>query len=406
MEECCERVRKITPAQWRWIKLVAFILLIITVSGLLYGYRDDIFDGLRDMATWMRAAGFGGVVLMVMWAFMTSFPPMPLRETGMRLTGYVWGVPWGFVIAFSGSFIGSIGCFLVGRYLFQARVNKWIAGDKHLTAIKQSLSHGGFKLIVLLRIGPFPFSWMSLFLSATDVDLKTYLGATLFGLQWVWYQVWIGTVLDNVEAAANLDFSATSTKVNIGVAFASAILSLLAMYYIKRVVDTILRKDAAREAEATHSDLTPGSDDAPPTLSEMDMPAGFARRFTPPSHALWTSQKQVKPDSSQEKKEEGTEMVQLGDSKPSTEIVSVQDSTAGFISGPLVDLEMVARAVTNARHSGADQTKKALTEGAKTLENPEESAESQGTERGSRGKTMTLPKKTSEERARGETALF
>jgi len=35
--------------------------------------------------------------------------------------------------------------------------SRWIAGDKHLTAIKHSLALGGFKLIFLLRIGPFPF---------------------------------------------------------------------------------------------------------------------------------------------------------------------------------------------------------------------------------------------------------
>lgn len=320
------------------------------------------------MADWMRAAGFGGVVIMFVWSMVSSIPPVPLRETGMRLTGFVWGVPRAFVICFLGSMLGSVICFLAGRYLFHARVTRWISGDKHLTAIRNSLSHGGLKLILLLRIGPFPFSWMSLFLSATDISMKTYLLATIVGLQWVWYQVWIGTVLDNVEAAANLDFSATSTKVNIAVAFASTILSLIAMWYIKKMVDEILERDAVRAIAAANSDVLPFSDvdmdsSVTPITPDLDLPAGFARRFTPPSHALWTAhmQNRVEPNP-EEKKEEH---------KSSTEeVVSAQDATAGFVSGPLVDIEIIAKAVVSARKASqeVDPRKKAMTETGQSLE--------------------------------------
>jgi len=197
------------------------------------------------------------------------------------------------------------------------------------------------------------------------------------------------------------------------VAFASTILSLMAMYYIKRVVEQILQQDAARSNDTTNSEgLVPDTpDDASSPSPELEMPAGFARRFTPPSHALWTAHMAA----AEEKKEEGKATAQTPSTKSSSaeEVVSLQDSTAGFVSGPLVDLEMMARAVVSVRKATQEETdhrKKALAESKSIEERKSEETRdrdshrgSQTNERGSRG--MTVPKKApAEEKASPSTA--
>jgi len=294
---------------------------------------------------------------------------------------------------------------------------------------------------------------MSLLLSATDVHFKTYIWATVIGLQWVWYQVWIGTVLDNVEAASNLDFSATSTKVNLGVAFGSTIVSLLAMYYIKKVVEKILKEDSERGKEkpkseplarVSNSDSTIPPDS--PTNTELELPVGFARRFTPPSHALWTAHLQPKPeeekpteqpaatdsstkdnsshkrdsthkdgshkrdsqhkDSSQHKHEHKHEHKNEQDNQSiataatQDEVVSLQDTTAGLFSGPLVDLEMVVKAVATARRGTEDPKKEGGEDTAKREEqhsSPPPTHSREGSSRKLRGDDTTVTVKKEEE---------
>ncbi|KAI8594519.1 snare associated Golgi protein-domain-containing protein, partial [Dissophora ornata] len=112
--------------------------------------------------------------------------------------GYVYGFLFGFAIAFSSALAGSIVCFYFCRRRFKAQVRELMARNKNLKGVVRTVEKRGFRLLVLIRLAPYPFNIMNALLSATHIPLHTYALATAISLLKLTLHVYIGSTLSSL----------------------------------------------------------------------------------------------------------------------------------------------------------------------------------------------------------------
>lgn len=101
---------------------------------------------------------------------MLMIPSLPLNLSA----GFLWGPVWGTLVAASGSCLGAIGAFLLGRIImgqplakrFDNRVAKWLQGQ---------LNTKGWKIVAFTRINPIiPSGPLNFAFGLTSIDFFSY----------------------------------------------------------------------------------------------------------------------------------------------------------------------------------------------------------------------------------------
>ncbi|KAG0056132.1 hypothetical protein BGZ83_006227 [Gryganskiella cystojenkinii] len=114
------------------------------------------------------------------------------------MAGYVYGFVLGFAIAFSSALAGSIVCFYFCRRWFKSQVRTLMSKNKNLKSVVRTVEKRGFRLLVLIRLAPYPFNVMNALLSATHISLPTYALATAISLFKLTLHVYIGSTLSTL----------------------------------------------------------------------------------------------------------------------------------------------------------------------------------------------------------------
>jgi uncharacterized membrane protein YdjX (TVP38/TMEM64 family) len=103
-----------------------------------------------------------------------------------------------------GSVCGATAAFLLGRSIARDMIARRIAGNKRFEAIDHAIGHGGFRIVLLLRLSPlFPFNLLNYGLGLTKVKLRDYVLASAIGMApgTVLY-VYLGTTAQSLSTAA------------------------------------------------------------------------------------------------------------------------------------------------------------------------------------------------------------
>ncbi|KAF9425565.1 hypothetical protein BGZ94_007422 [Podila epigama] len=114
------------------------------------------------------------------------------------MSGYVYGFAYGFLIAYSSALLGSVACFYLGRRYFKKQVRTLMAKNQSMKSIVKAVEKRGFKLLLLIRLAPYPFNLLNLALSATHIPLKTFALATAVSLTKLTLHVYIGSTLSSL----------------------------------------------------------------------------------------------------------------------------------------------------------------------------------------------------------------
>ncbi|KAF9179412.1 hypothetical protein BGZ51_006932 [Haplosporangium sp. Z 767] len=97
----------------------------------------------------------------------------------------------------SAALAGSIVCFYFCRRWFKAQVRKLMAKNTSLKAVVRTVERRGFRLLVLIRLAPYPYNIMNALLSATHIPLSTFTLATAISLVKLSLHVYIGSTLSS-----------------------------------------------------------------------------------------------------------------------------------------------------------------------------------------------------------------
>jgi uncharacterized membrane protein YdjX (TVP38/TMEM64 family) len=109
------------------------------------------------MIEWMQefahhVAGIGVPLFLALWllANVLPVPRWPFTVAGGALFGFGEGLALALVIGF----LGSVGAFMLSRYVLRHEVQKIIERHPKLTAVDEAMREGGWKAVALLQISP------------------------------------------------------------------------------------------------------------------------------------------------------------------------------------------------------------------------------------------------------------
>ncbi len=110
----------------------------------------------------------------------------------------------GYASVAVGSVCGATAAFLLGRSIARDMIARRIAGNKRFEAIDHAIGHGGFRIVLLLRLSPlFPFNLLNYGLGLTKVKLRDYVLASAIGMApGTLLYVYLGTTAQSLSTAA------------------------------------------------------------------------------------------------------------------------------------------------------------------------------------------------------------
>ncbi|KAF9131180.1 hypothetical protein BGW39_002150 [Mortierella sp. 14UC] len=170
--------------------------------GIFVGFHTEIFQLLESMATIIKSFGRAGPPIMMLALFLTAFPPVFGYSSLVTMSGYVYGFGLGLFIAYTSALLGSIACFYLCRRWFKVQVRALMAKKQSMKSVVKAVEKRGFKLMILIRLAPYPFNLMNALLSATHIPLSTFSLATALSLTKLALHVYIGSTLSSLAPIA------------------------------------------------------------------------------------------------------------------------------------------------------------------------------------------------------------
>ncbi|KQK15044.1 uncharacterized protein LOC100823210 [Brachypodium distachyon] len=250
------------PWSWSgipWMRLLIGGMLLVALGYVFYKWGLPILSEkvLLPIMRW-EATSFGRPVLaIVLVVSLSVFPTVFLPSTpSMWLTGMIFGYGFGFLIIMVGTAIGMSIPYLIGS-LFLHRFHGWLERrwPQQIALIKLA-GQGGwfqqFRVVVLLRISPFPYALLNYAATITQMKFTPYICGSVVGMvPDAFVNIYSGRLIltladlkydrrrmTTVEIIYNV-FSAI-VAVGIGVGFT---------FYARRALDGIQSAEAARRHE-------------------------------------------------------------------------------------------------------------------------------------------------------------
>ncbi|CAG8560620.1 9839_t:CDS:2 [Paraglomus occultum] len=226
----------------RWLLAIG-TLLVIALVVLFFVFEEPIMKALAPFAESVRSTRYGYLIMGGLVA-LSSFPPIPGYSALVLACGFIYGFPLGFVPAFAGAVIGATASFWLFRKAFKKYVRRLLANRGNFAALSVAVQEGGFKIIFLIRLSPFPFTYSNAFFASLHtVSFPTFLLATVLSLPKLFAHIFIGSRLGNLSLK-NMD--KTSKLVNYLTIAIGGLLFIIATYYVYQKTNKIAKEAAKR----------------------------------------------------------------------------------------------------------------------------------------------------------------
>jgi len=184
-----------------------------------------------------------GWLIIIGFMILISFPPMTGHTTTMTLCGFAYGMK-GFFIGLAGSVLGAAFVFVVLRFLFSKRLQRWSATNDKWTALETVAKAKGLPLVILIRVSSMP-PWAysnTLFASIHTVALWQFVVATFCLAPKLLLHTFIGSRLAPLSDGDQREGMDTQTKVINGCLVGGGVLlSIIASVVVYRLVQDQLR---------------------------------------------------------------------------------------------------------------------------------------------------------------------
>ncbi|KAI0796582.1 Golgi apparatus membrane protein TVP38 [Abortiporus biennis] len=246
-----------------YISLATFLIIV---------GPDRIGQTMYDLAQKISHLKFGwlllGGILVVI-----SFPPCVGHTTVITLCGFAYGMR-GFPIAAAGSLVGSAVAFIVLRFLFSKRLQRWSSSSEKWQALEAVVEAKGLPLIMLIRASPFP-PWVyanTLFASIEAVALWQFVVATFIVFPKVALHVFIGSRLASLSDGETRRHMDTQTKIiNTCIVVGGVLIALLTSWVIYRSMQAHIRhlKGVSPEIDELAAEAIEEAEEGAPLLNNF-----------------------------------------------------------------------------------------------------------------------------------------
>ncbi len=208
----------------RFSKGIIFSVVAVGAT-LAFVYKADLLILLKTLE-YQKALHpvlvAGMLILLQSIAAPLGFPGTPLT----LLTGSLYGVWVGTLIASIGNIIGATLACILARYLFEDYTKKLIVKYPRINMYGEKLKTHGLSTVLFLRLVPlFPFNVINFLLGVTPLPLRTYIIGSYFGMiPGTFLFVYLGGSLRSLSPG----------KILFGI-LGIIILTLVGKYYEKRI---------------------------------------------------------------------------------------------------------------------------------------------------------------------------
>ncbi|KIM33608.1 hypothetical protein M408DRAFT_326282 [Serendipita vermifera MAFF 305830] len=173
---------RLPPKVRLWLSFGAWIATTVAVFLAIAFWKTEVFTGLDNLSSWLIKEEFTGYLIMFSLIVLTTVPPFPLYSTLMMLAGYTWGTWPGFVISYTSSLFGAIFVYYISRRFFGPSLTAVIKHMPTFARTVRAISRNP-KLLFLVRLAPYPYNMMNVFLAACPgLRWRTYVGCTALSL--------------------------------------------------------------------------------------------------------------------------------------------------------------------------------------------------------------------------------
>lgn len=162
----------------------------------------------------------------------------------IALSGFLFGLYEGFIIAYAAAIIGANVAFAIGRRVGKSSIGEWARGElpRGVRDIECAIGEGGFSTLLVLRLTPLPVALSSMLLgSAPSVDAGAHFGATALGFLRLAANVYVGA---SAQEAMSQDGPGAGTAgwVRVGGALATIVA-------IAQIARSVLRRNEERRTK-------------------------------------------------------------------------------------------------------------------------------------------------------------
>lgn len=196
----------------------------------------------------MRTTPYSSI-LMTMIVCFSCVPPLVGFTVAMAMSGYVYDFPNGCLPVIIGAFLGAIITFTMIR---QLHLSDWLKAKKRYATISNALKHGGFRMIVLIRLCPIPWQLTSVVLSINDcISFRAYcIASCVSSFKLIW-AVWIGSKLASLNDTNLPPDMHRYTIMSLGIGL--TILTAAGIWLYRLTLQEIKEKKAEEEPLLGHS---------------------------------------------------------------------------------------------------------------------------------------------------------
>lgn len=218
--------------------------------------RSAILAGIAALAWYLNRTGLLERTLQAIESFGNAGPAMFVLLYATTCIFFVpsivftfsGGVLFGFwrgaALSLVGTGLGSLGAFLIGRYLARELVEKSFASNREFASLARATRSRGWKIVALARLSPiFPFSIGNYAFGITRIPAVQYLGASLLGtVPSTSVYTYVGTLVGDIGALGTRGRDRTWQEWLFLIA--GLAMTMLLAYYLRAFAQEALAEDA------------------------------------------------------------------------------------------------------------------------------------------------------------------
>ena len=210
---------------------VAAVIALVAAIGIAGRYFGEM---IPEFENWVDGIGFWGpIVFTLLFILLTG---LQLPESVFAVAaGVAFGLVEGFLLVVLVNFMGAIVWFWTARWFLRGYVSEFLSRHPKLSAIEQATANEGFRLMVLLRLGPFSYGFLNLALGASDSKFKPYLLSLLGVIPGNFATVYFGSMAAHVaKRAAHADNLSDAHFAIMGFGFLVTLVVVLIVTHVAR----------------------------------------------------------------------------------------------------------------------------------------------------------------------------
>ncbi len=181
--------------------LRALPMLAILALPFLLLRIEAVRNAMLGLVAYMRVAGPLGLCAFLGAEVVATMITTPIWMMS-GVAGYVYGFPYGFLVALPGVTFASCVSFLGGRALLRSTIERRAKESRYLAALQRAAAAEGLKITLLVRLTfAMPQNLVSYLLSTTPLPLRTFALGTMLGLvPATLFHVYMGSLVTSAAA--------------------------------------------------------------------------------------------------------------------------------------------------------------------------------------------------------------